>query len=653
MGVLRELFSEPVVGRDGKARASLLLAPGADPAPSPSPVKAALSRLPRSARKALRPCLGMRHSQKAYRRACGIVRVSAADRQDEYLLLGWLTKGWLTKGWEKVGPASDGKRNIWRGTGTDKGKRRVQISEPGAGRGGKEQGDGGGKEGRPEDAGQGDGRDGGQEKPASERPAKPKAGKKPPAPKKEKVQPEQVRDAVNEVLAGKVEAHHIHSARELLKHLTNDQIKAINREVGAKVSGAKQVLIDALIGAAVKKGAGGARPAEPVKEEAPGPEEPAKERPVSEERPAGEKGSERESAKTPEARPRSVKEKVSRVVDKLKGMLKNPHDDSMYRRSYEAGDLINGMGKIEREAVADALGLDRWRAESEHQLKVAIGGEFDRAHIYKDDARFDVDLDRIKEDRHYAEKPEPLTDGQVAEGKKKAAAAALGGLKDASLGWGQARKYGATMEAVLKRLPPRALHRIGQHLDRVNYFKSPADAAVAAVKVANVMARKIADTMTPQERDEILKSIEIESKFVEENKDRLGGCKVHGARQIFMDGGMSGESKWKDSEEYAIGTGGDHLHGIYTHELAHSIDGEGEGWDKTGYLSETAEWQDAFGEELAGEQLTQYGATKPIEGFAEFVRVMYAGRVKPDELEQRFPKCAAFMKEQELWPTNQ
>jgi hypothetical protein len=90
---------------------------------------------------------------------------------------------------------------------------------------------------------------------------------------------------------------------------------------------------------------------------------------------------------------------------------------------------------------------------------------------------------------------------------------------------------------------------------------------------------------------------------------------------------------------------------VTSHELGHAIDGP--------YLamSSSKEWREAYSKELAGGQLTKYGATSINEGFAEFAGRVYGqqdratgGRVTEKSVAEKFPLCAQFFKDNGLWP---
>lgn len=81
---------------------------------------------------------------------------------------------------------------------------------------------------------------------------------------------------------------------------------------------------------------------------------------------------------------------------------------------------------------------------------------------------------------------------------------------------------------------------------------------------------------------------------------------------------------------------------VWAHELGHAIDGpEFE-------LSSSAEWHAAFQAEIADKQLSNYAATEPVEGFAEFCRAVYGSDVEHAEIARHFPQCTKFFKRRGL-----
>ena len=130
---------------------------------------------------------------------------------------------------------------------------------------------------------------------------------------------------------------------------------------------------------------------------------------------------------------------------------------------------------------------------------------------------------------------------------------------------------------------------------------------------------------------------------------RIGGFYDYRSKEISLDGSrnnnddgsvLSGEFGLYDT----IGTSA----GIYAHELTHALD------NQFGMISGTKEWENAFQEEIAvsgsdGSPISDYATTKPIEGFAEFGRLVYGTDTDRSVIEKRFPKCVAVFKSKGLW----
>ncbi len=99
-------------------------------------------------------------------------------------------------------------------------------------------------------------------------------------------------------------------------------------------------------------------------------------------------------------------------------------------------------------------------------------------------------------------------------------------------------------------------------------------------------------------------------------------------------------SLWSDGGEFVDVE--DSRRGVLSHELGHGIDGP------KFELTDSEEWQRAYQAEIEGKQLSDYGATEPREGFAEFCRAAYGSDVEGKEIERLFPLCTAFFKKRGL-----
>lgn len=74
---------------------------------------------------------------------------------------------------------------------------------------------------------------------------------------------------------------------------------------------------------------------------------------------------------------------------------------------------------------------------------------------------------------------------------------------------------------------------------------------------------------------------------------------------------------------------------IYAHEFAHAIDSDYR-------FTNEPEWKAAFKDELADNQLSEYGSTDRQEAFAEFGRLVYADKASAKDMRVKFPKTTAF-----------
>jgi hypothetical protein len=79
-----------------------------------------------------------------------------------------------------------------------------------------------------------------------------------------------------------------------------------------------------------------------------------------------------------------------------------------------------------------------------------------------------------------------------------------------------------------------------------------------------------------------------------------------------------------------------HARGVYAHEFGHAIDGDRR-------LSTAPGWVEAWQDEIVNKKgISDYAASKPREGFAEFGRLVYGGDHKRDEIKAAYPRCAEF-----------
>ena len=187
----------------------------------------------------------------------------------------------------------------------------------------------------------------------------------------------------------------------------------------------------------------------------------------------------------------------------------------------------------------------------------------------------------------------------------------IGALKSAtSLSPAQKAEYATAAQKAIGAMTPAMLARFtaGQSRD-VTFHAS-------AVDLAQHLAGKY-----PQLAASFLKEGERFAGVYE----RSGIASGKPEAGLHLDGGGTG-----------TGNAAKLTHEVYAHEFAHAIDG------KDFALSSSPAWQEAFKAELADGRLTEYGGSKPSEGFAEFGRaVLSPDRFPPAKVKAAFPKCWA------------
>lgn len=220
----------------------------------------------------------------------------------------------------------------------------------------------------------------------------------------------------------------------------------------------------------------------------------------------------------------------------------------------------------------------------------------------------------------------------------------------------QREEYKNANQSVLSKMPPKALERIANYMGEVKFYPN---------------IKTLGKTITKDAVDELLKNKKIGfvkrqiikatgwlvSKAIGMGLIGIGGSVRSDTGDISLDG--SGSINIAGHQDYKISASEPtFVNQMYAHEWTHIIDGPK--YDKdtlkaSHEMSDKPEWQDAWKSEIKSKDkknypLTQYGASKVTEGFAEFGRLLYAGKVSLDKVEERFPKCSKFFKENGLWP---
>ena len=160
---------------------------------------------------------------------------------------------------------------------------------------------------------------------------------------------------------------------------------------------------------------------------------------------------------------------------------------------------------------------------------------------------------------------------------------------------GALERYGSHLKQVARKMSTGMLKRWHANVKKIGLFNSTDQ---VTEQWLNLTGRKMADKS---------KVSGMWSPVTEGKR---------GSGSLFLDGG--------DDDEKTQGT--------YAHEFSHAIDGHEE-------YSSSASWYEAWKAEIdqQGSPLSSYARIKPIEGWAEFGRLLLT---KPDEA-KRFPKCLA------------
>jgi hypothetical protein len=245
------------------------------------------------------------------------------------------------------------------------------------------------------------------------------------------------------------------------------------------------------------------------------------------------------------------------------------------------------------------------------------------------------------------------------------------GLAEAGLDNATFEKYRWTATVALESMPTAALSRAAAGIIAFRFAKSVkdigemaltdlhdhltdetngtlqkmADQEIASAKKSgnDAWAAQISSSMrTHPGRAWIAR--EIVAKFrrqVEENEPV--GNYTNVIRTVYLDGNEDGvEPRHADFVRAST----------YSHEICHGVDGPG--MELSSHPNWLLAWKKEIGEVGDEIRLSDYGQTKPEEGFAEFGRTAYIlhkdGRAA---MAERFPLCAKFFKDRGLWPEGQ
>jgi hypothetical protein len=169
--------------------------------------------------------------------------------------------------------------------------------------------------------------------------------------------------------------------------------------------------------------------------------------------------------------------------------------------------------------------------------------------------------------------------------------------------------YGSSAQEVISSLSDHALATFAVHVKGASFYESPE-------KLSEAVGRRAALPLGVNK---------MGGAWIGSTKNGHGSLHLSGAFES-----VYGGAKLLAAE-------------VYAHEFSHAID-----WDqKSGVrISSSPEWQKAWNEEIVGDKkapaaLSEYARTKPVEGWAEFGRLVHT---KPD-LAEKFPKCLAIWRE--------
>src|SRR5262249_54647115 len=106
----------------------------------------------------------------------------------------------------------------------------------------------------------------------------------------------------------------------------------------------------------------------------------------------------------------------------------------------------------------------------------------------------------------------------------------------------------------------------------------------------------------------------------------IGGAYQGKTGRLYLDGG--------DEE-----TEGRDIVSLYAHEFSHAVNGPGRS------VSNSKAWEEAWESELRTHPPTKLSRVDRHEGFAEFGKVLYTGKVTRRDLERDYPRCVQVWRE--------
>jgi GNAT superfamily N-acetyltransferase len=223
------------------------------------------------------------------------------------------------------------------------------------------------------------------------------------------------------------------------------------------------------------------------------------------------------------------------------------------------------------------------------------------------------------------------------------------GIAFSNLSHDQRILYTNTMTSILDRLPPVALSRVHQHVQTFRFYPD-------LVSVGTDMSQRdrqwvlTEPRFTKEDRDGHL--LEYLRNMEQARQGHLGGGMFYPYKEMFLDGPPLGRSSYMDIRSWGSTPIKTSLSHLYAHELTHAIDGDKQ-------LQNDPTWYNAWVKDLVKKPaattypLSAYASEGGVhEGLAEFGRLIYSGQFDLGKVEQRYPNCTAFFKNQKLWPTS-
>jgi hypothetical protein len=199
----------------------------------------------------------------------------------------------------------------------------------------------------------------------------------------------------------------------------------------------------------------------------------------------------------------------------------------------------------------------------------------------------------------------------------------------ASVSGPQRRRYAEATRAVAARIPAAGHERITANL-KGTAFHGDADVLTDSL---------LAGVVAASPDDGTREWAATQRELIQSGRARpYAGAYVPASGRLYLDGPPergAGRFAPRATEEQ-----------VYAHEIGHVIDGPDFG------LSRSPAWQTAWRAEIAtpASPLTEYAATQPHEGLAEFARLVYGTGHDLTAVEQAFPQASKFWKERGLWP---